>query len=44
MLAKRNVPANSEVGLVAAMIGAARGDGKEEWDLDSGASFHMSYT
>ena len=44
MLAKMNVPANSEVGLIAAKIGAARGDGKEEWDLDSGASFHMSHT
>ena len=30
MLAKMNVPARSEVGLVAATIGAARGDGKEE--------------
>ena len=26
------------------MTGAARGDGKEERDLDSGASFHMSHT
>ena len=44
MLAKINVPANSEIGLVAATIGAARGDGEEEWDSDSGASFHMSHT
>ena len=44
MLAKINMPANSEVGLVAAMIGAACGDGKEEWCSDSGASFHMSHT
>ena len=44
MLAKINMSANSEVGLVAAMIGAACGDGKEEWDSDSGASFHMSHT
>ena len=44
MLVKRNVPANSEVGLVAATIGTARGDGKEEWDSDTGASFHMSHT
>ena len=42
MLAKINIPANSEVGLVTAMIEAARGDGKEERNLDSGASFHMS--
>ena len=28
MLAKKNVPANSEVGLVAATIETARGDGK----------------
>ena len=39
-----NVPANSEVGLVAVTIGAARGNGKEEWDPDSGATFHMSHT
>ena len=44
MLAKINVPANSDVGLVAATIGAARGDGKEEWHSDSGASLHMSHT
>ena len=44
MLAKTNVPANAEMGLVAATIGAARGDGKEKWDSDSGASFHMSHT
>ena len=30
MLAKTNVPANSEVGVVAATIGAARGDGKHK--------------
>ena len=30
MLAKLNVPANSEVGLMAAMIGEARGGGKEK--------------
>ena len=30
--------------LAAATIGAGRGDCKEEWDLDSGASFHMSHT
>ena len=45
MLTKINVPVNFEVaGLVAATIGAARGDGKEEWDSDSGASFLMSHT
>ena len=32
------------VGLVAATIGAACGDGKEEWDSNSGAAFHMSHT
>ena len=44
MLVRTNVPANSEVELVAVTIGAARGDGKEGWDLDSGASFHTSHT
>ena len=44
MLAEVYVPAESEVGLVAATTGAARGNGKEEWDLDSGASFYVSYT
>ena len=44
MLAKINVPANFEVRLVAATIGAARGDGKEEWDLDSSATFLISHT
>ena len=44
MLAKINVPANAEVGLVAPTTGAARGNGKEEWDSDTGASFHMSLT
>ena len=44
MLAKINMPANFEVGLVAAIIGAACGDGKEEWGSDSGASFHTSHT
>ena len=41
MLAKLTVPAVSEVRAVAAMEGAARGDGKEEWRSDSGATFHM---
>ena len=31
MLAKMNVPASSEVELIAATLEAARGDGKEEW-------------
>ena len=44
MLAKMNVPTNSEAELVAATIGAARGDGKEEWDSELSASFHMSHT
>ena len=44
ILAKINVSANAEVGLVAATTGAACGDDKEEWNSDSGASFHMSHT
>ena len=44
MLAKINVPKGSEVELVAATVGAAYGDGKEQWDSDSGASFHISHT
>ena len=39
-----NVPAKSEVGLMAATIGAACGDGKEERDSGSGATIHMSHT
>ena len=42
-MSKINMPANAEVGLVAATTGAARGHGKEEWDSDSGASFHRSH-
>ena len=44
MLAKMNVSANSEEGPIAATIGAARRDGEEKWDLDSGATFHMPHT
>ena len=44
ILAKINVPANAEVGLVPATTGAACGDGKEEWGSNSGASFYMSNT
>ena len=44
MLAKINVPANAEMGLVAATTEAAREEDKEEWDSDSGASFHMPHT
>ena len=44
MLAKLTVPAVPDVGAVAAMVGAARGDRKEEWGSDSGATFHTSYT
>ena len=44
MLTKLTVPAVPEVRVVAAMVGAARGDRKEEWDPDSGATFHMSHT
>ena len=44
MLAKTNVPANAEVALVAATTGAACRDGKEGWDSNFGASFHVSHT
>ena len=44
MLAKLIVPALLEVRAVAEMVEAARGDRKEDWELDSGATFHMSYT
>ena len=44
MLAKIYVPANAEVRLVATTTGAARGDGKEEWGSNSGASLHMPHT
>ena len=44
MLAKINVPVNSEVGLVAATIEEARGEGKEEWDSDSCTIPHVPYT
>ena len=43
-LAKLTVPAVPEVRAVAAMVGAARGDRKEKWKSDSGATFHMSHT
>ena len=43
-VAKINVPANAEVGLVAATVGAACGEGKEGWDSDSGTLFHTSHT
>ena len=44
MLAKLTAPAVPEVRAVAAMVGTARGDRKEEWESDSGATFHMSRT
>ena len=44
MLAKLTVPVVPEVRVVAAMVGAARSDRKEEWESDSGATFHMSHT
>ena len=44
MLAKLTVPVVPEVRAVEAMVGAARGDRKEEWESDSGATFHMSHT
>ena len=43
MLAKLTVPAVPEVRVVAAMVGTARSDRKEEWESDSGATFHMSH-
>ena len=44
MLAKLTVPAVPEVRVVAAMVGTARGDRKQGWESDSGATFHMSHT
>ena len=44
MLAKLTVPAVPEVRAVAAMVGEARGDRKEEMESDSGATFYMSHT
>ena len=44
MPAKLTVPVVPEVRAVAAMVGTARGDRKEEWESDSGATFHMSHT
>ena len=44
MLAKLTIPAVPEVRAVASMVGADRGDRKEELVSDSGATFHMSHT
>ena len=44
MLAKRTVPAVPEVRAVAETVGTARGDRKEQWESDSGATFHTSHT
>ena len=44
MLAKLTVPVIPEVREVTAMVGAARSVRKEEWESDSGATFHMSHT
>ena len=44
MLAKLTVSAVPEVRAVAAMVGAARSDRKEESESDPGATFHMSHT
>ena len=44
MVAKLTVPAVPEARAVAAMVGAARGDRKEKWESDSGATFHTSHT
>ena len=43
---KGMMPAKLDVaskGATAAMVGAGRGDGKEEWDSGSGALFHTSH-
>ena len=44
MLAKLNVPANADVGLVAATTEEVRGDGKGERDSDSSESLYMFHT
>ena len=44
MLARLTVPVVPEVRGVTAMVGAARSVTKEEWESDSGATFHMSHT
>ena len=44
ILAKLTVPAVPEVRAVAAMVGVACSDRKEEWESDYGATFHMSHT
>ena len=44
MLAEMNVLANSEVGLMAATVGAAYGDSKEEYNSNSCATVHTFHT
>ena len=44
MLAKLTELAVPEVRAMAAMVGTARGDRKEEWESDSAATFHISHT
>ena len=44
MLVKLNVLPNSEMGPMAAMVGAVRGGSKEGWEPDSGATVYMSHT
>ena len=44
MLAKLTVPVVPEGREVTAMVGAARSVREEEWESDSGATFHMSHT
>ena len=44
MLVNLTVPAVPEVKAKAAMVGAARGDRKKEWESNSGATFHTSHT
>ncbi|CAN0213579.1 unnamed protein product, partial [Ascophyllum nodosum] len=42
--AKKSEISGAAVRAMAAMVGTARGDKKEEWESDSGATFHMSHT
>ena len=38
------MPASSETGLMAAVVGEGHGEGNEEWGSDSGATSHMPHT
>ena len=43
-MARMNVPTNLSGGTDVATVGSARGDSKEGWESDCGATFHMSHT